>query len=90
MNRKSLTIGLMLSCVIILSLGEAEAARAIVSESGPLKGIASPIINKFLGIPYAAPPLGDLRWTPPQWHGRWHGVLNATQIVNYCLLLLTA
>lgn len=84
MNGKSLTIGLMLSCVIILSLGEAEAAPAIVTESGPLKGITSPSINKFLGIPYAAPPLGDLRWTPPQRHGRWHGVLDATQIGNYC------
>jgi para-nitrobenzyl esterase len=84
MNAKSWTIGLMLSCVIILSLGEAQAAPAIVTESGPLKGITSPSIDKFLGIPYAAPPLGDLRWTPPQRHGRWHGVLDATQIGNYC------
>jgi para-nitrobenzyl esterase len=74
----------MLSCVIILSLGEAQAAPTIVTESGPLKGITSPSIRKFLGIPYAAPPLGDLRWTPPQRHGRWHGVLDATQIGNYC------
>lgn len=57
---------------------------AIVTEDGPVKGIISPEINQFLGIPYAAPPLGALRWTPPQPHGRWHGVLEATQLGNEC------
>ncbi|MGE4093296.1 MAG: carboxylesterase family protein, partial [Candidatus Binatia bacterium] len=57
---------------------------AIVTESGPLKGITSPSINKFLGIPYAAPPVGDLRWTPPQPYGRWHGLLKATNFGNSC------
>jgi para-nitrobenzyl esterase len=84
MNANSWTIALMLSCVIILSLGEAQAAPAIVTESGPLKGITSPSINKFLGVPYAAPPVGDLRWTPPQRHGRWQGVLDATELRSYC------
>lgn len=84
MKGKSLTIGLMLSCVVILSLGEAEAAPAIVTESGPLKGITSPSISQYLGIPYAAPPLGDLRWTPPQRYGRWHGVREATQFGYIC------
>ncbi len=63
---------------------EAEAAPAIVTEDGPLKGLLSPGINEFLGIPYAAPPLGALRWTPPQPHGHWHGVLKATQLGNPC------
>jgi len=40
---------------------EAAAAPALVTEDGPLKGIISPGINEFLGIPYAAPPLGALR-----------------------------
>lgn len=57
---------------------------AIVTESGPLKGIISHTINKFLGIPYATPPLGALRWTPPQSYGRWQGVFEATEIGNEC------
>jgi para-nitrobenzyl esterase len=57
---------------------------AIVTEDGPLKGVISPVINEYLGIPYAAPPVGLLRWTPPQPHGRWHGVLQATQPGNVC------
>ena len=63
---------------------EAAAAPAIVTEDGPLKGIISPGINEFLGIPYAAPPLGALRWTPPQPHGHWQGGFcqNSAQLVS--------
>ena len=57
---------------------------AIVTESGPLKGIINGNITEFLGIPYAAPPVGDLRWTPPQPFGRWHGLLNASSFGNVC------
>ncbi|XP_039755238.1 venom carboxylesterase-6-like [Pararge aegeria] len=38
----------------------------------------------FKGIPYAAPPLGDLRFQPPQPAPRWKGIRNATQHGNIC------
>ena len=63
---------------------ETSSDPEIVTEDGAVKGIASPNIDEFLGIPYAAPPLGDRRWTPPQPHGHWHGVLKATQLGNQC------
>jgi para-nitrobenzyl esterase len=56
----------------------------IVTQDGPLRGISFPGINVYLGIPYAAPPVGTLRWTPPQPHGRWQGVLDANQLGNVC------
>jgi para-nitrobenzyl esterase len=56
----------------------------VVTESGPLRGIAGDQVNEYLGIPYAAPPVGNLRWMPPKPYGRWHGILQATQFGNVC------
>ena len=64
--------------------GAKNKTPAIVTESGPLKGIVEGNITEFLGIPYAAPPVGALRWTPPQPYGRWHGVLDASSFGNVC------
>jgi len=57
---------------------------AIVTESGPLKGVDTAQMNEYLGIPYAAPPVGTLRWMPPKPFGRWHGVFQASQFGNEC------
>lgn len=54
-------------------------------ESGLVIGSAADGINQFLGIPYAAPPVGALRWTPPKPYGSFAGhVLEATQFGNEC------
>lgn len=39
---------------------------------------------EFLGIPYATPPIGDLRWNSPQPHKGWDQVLNASQFGPAC------
>ena len=39
----------------------------------------------FLGIPYAAPPVGPLRWKPPQPAARWTGVRQATSFGFRCM-----
>ncbi|WP_431311398.1 carboxylesterase family protein [Paraburkholderia aromaticivorans] len=41
-------------------------------------------VVKYLGIPYAAPPVGDLRWTPPRPHVPWTGVLDVTKFGSHC------
>lgn len=47
-------------------------------ESGLLSGIQLPSdIRAFLGVPYAAPPVEDLRWRPPQLPLSWTGVRSA-------------
>jgi len=38
----------------------------------------------FLGIPYAAPPVGPLRWKPPQPAAKWQGVRPATSFGSHC------
>ena len=53
--------------------------------SGPVRGsVNSAAVREFLGIPYAAPPVGDLRWRPPVHHAPWFAPLEATQFANHC------
>lgn len=42
-------------------------------------------VSAFLGIPYAAPPLGDLRWRPPQPAAAWRGVRSARAFAPACM-----
>jgi len=65
--------------------GEEHHRGPVVETSdGRVRGVSSSGIDRFLGIPYAAPPVGDLRWRPPQPHGRWRGVRDATAFANHC------
>ena len=41
-------------------------------------------VNAFLGLPYAAPPVGDLRWRPPQPAPHWRGTREATRYCAHC------
>jgi para-nitrobenzyl esterase len=77
-------IGLL--AAIECSPGKASATRAIVTDQGPLKGFttADNLQNAYVGIPYAAPPVGSLRWRPPQPPARFKGVFQATQFGNPC------
>lgn len=70
--------------VLAYSPRTAFAARAIVTDQGPLKGLAVPGENEYLGIPYARPPVGSLRWRPPQPPARFKGVFQAIRFGNSC------
>jgi len=91
MNIKCQKLRVLLSALIVclaaagvISIGTAAADPVVVTENGPLKGITTATTHEYLGIPYAVPPIGTLRWTPPQPSGRWHGVLDATKFGNFC------
>lgn len=55
------------------------AINLVHIDSGSVEGIASsePAVTAFEGIPYAAPPVGNLRWREPQPVAPWTGVLKA-------------
>ncbi len=62
----------------------AERRPVVATADGPVRGVLSDGIDRYLGIPYAAAPVGDLRWLPPQPHGRWTGVRDATRFGSHC------
>jgi para-nitrobenzyl esterase len=64
--------------------GPKNKTPAIVTQSGPLKGFMNGTTGEFLGIPYAAPPVGDLRWKPPQPYGPFNGLFDATSFGSQC------
>jgi para-nitrobenzyl esterase len=63
----------------------AGAPRATTTR-GVVRGIALPSgVRAFRGIPFAAPPVRDLRWKPPQPVARWQGVRAADRFANQCM-----
>jgi para-nitrobenzyl esterase len=51
---------------------------------GQLRGKQVGATDEYLGIPYAAPPVGPLRWAPPQPPARWHGIRSASAFAPHC------
>lgn len=70
-----------------LLLLPASAADRVRTAAGTLEGApgANAAIRTFKGVPYAAPPVGDLRWKAPQPIAKWKGVRPATAFGARCM-----
>ena len=68
----------------IVDAGDARPKR-VETSAGPVVGAASTAGQAFLGIPYAAPPVGALRWRAPQPPGSWAEPRPATALGPSCL-----
>ena len=68
------------------SAGDAagEAADLVHSDTGQLTPVSTDV-RSYLGIPYAEPPVGELRWKPPQPVGAWTGVRRAESAGPACM-----
>ncbi len=76
----------------IVTTGTATAATSSPqarTEQGAIEGLRVSGIYEFLGIPYAEPPVGDLRWRPPVAAKRWEGVRRATRFGPACAQITT-
>lgn len=57
----------------------------VTTEGGVLRGSSAEGYRSFVGVPFAAPPVGDLRWRPPQAAEKWSGVRDATAPGSACV-----
>jgi para-nitrobenzyl esterase len=60
-------------------------AGVVRTSVGLLRGMVASDYRLFQGIPYAAPPVGPLRWQPPQPALRWPGMLDASKPGPQCM-----
>lgn len=78
-----------INCVLVLSAclltsALAQATPSVQTASGPLTGKVEGGLNLFQGIPFAAAPVGDLRFRPPQPVTPWTAPRNAAEFGPQC------
>jgi para-nitrobenzyl esterase len=84
-------VGMKLACALAaVGLGISVTAFAdsltVKTEQGKVQGktINGGKVKAFLGLPYAAPPVGDLRWKAPQAPAKWKGERDGTTFGPHC------
>ncbi len=92
--RRSLTAAVLaagLAAAAFAGVAQAEAPAATAAagpvvkiKQGAVRGATVEGVETFLGIPYAAPPVGDLRWRPPAAPAAWSGERDATKAGASC------
>ncbi len=82
-------MGAALLVLAALASGQPIAAASfsdlVAIDSGRLQGALQDDVLSFKGIPFAAPPVGDLRWRPPQAAATWSGVRPALDYGHDCM-----
>src|SRR5271167_3947723 len=80
---------LALAALVPLSVASLSAAitEPVHIDSGALSGVAglNPEVRVYEGVPFAAPPVGNLRWRAPKPVAKWEGVREANKFGANCL-----
>lgn len=86
MNRQSVLV-LLAGIVLLapLALFASPSALQVKTTAGIVQGKDDGAVHAYLGIPYAQPPVEDLRWKPPLPPAKWSGVRQATEFGAHCL-----
>src|SRR4051812_42592234 len=70
-------------CLFVV-LSASAGTPLVLTAQGQVEGTVVDAVMSFKGIPYAAPPVGDLRWKPTQPGISWPGTFKATAFGNIC------
>ncbi len=88
----AVTLGALCAALPSVAAGQTtqKTPSAIVeTKEGPLQGFIRNGVTEFLGVPYAEPPVGGLRWQPPKDKAPWTGTRTATEFAPICALTTT-
>jgi para-nitrobenzyl esterase len=75
--------GMLIAYAVIL-LRDKPAFPVRASQAGVVQGIVVDGVNAYLGVPYAAPPVGALRWSKPRAVPSWGGVKKTDKVPPHC------
>lgn len=80
-------VAVTLVCSFVCALASAQIGNPVRLDSGPIDGavVAGSAVRAFKGIPFAAPPVGELRWQAPQAVTPWNEVRDASAYGNICM-----
>ena len=92
-NHRKLCNALWLIAVTFISSSAQEANKSnldqastvVKVDSGQLQGVEADGVISFKGVPFAAPPVGNLRWRPPQPSPKWTGIRQAKEFGPNCM-----
>jgi para-nitrobenzyl esterase len=81
----------LLACILVPAIvgAAADPPRSARVSGGTLQGVTRGGVDVFLGIPFAAPPVGANRWRAPQPVAKWTGVRRADVFAASCPQALT-
>lgn len=74
----------MIGLAAVLWASLAQAGPMAQLDTGRIEGVETGGVRAFLGLPYAQPPVGDLRWRAPRPAAAWTGVRPATAFAPAC------
>jgi para-nitrobenzyl esterase len=78
-----------MALALLCGLAVSAQAAPVTTAAGPVDGITKDGVTRFLGIPYARPPVGPLRWMPPQPVAKWTATRQAAKFGPTCAQVTT-
>ena len=87
MNNTANILGALIASLVFNANADvySESRPIIDIKNGKLQGVETNGMLAFKNIPYAAPPIGELRWRPPQSAKNWEGIRDASQFGAACI-----
>ena len=83
--RRALTRALLAGALMTAAFAASAAAKPTHIDQGKVQGVVEDGLTVYRGRPFAAPPIGDLRWRAPEQAAHWSGVRMADKFAPACI-----